>query len=328
MRRPDHSTPVAPAATPLCAAPDAPVAQASGYRHPAYAAALDDLGTPRALARSGAWILERTIPGTDARDGMGCYPLFACARWPALPDDVRALERALVTLVVVTDPFGAYDRALLERTFGDVVVPFKEHFVVDLARPLEQIASSHHRRNARRARAAVAVERLDAPASHAAEWCALYAALARRHGICGPAAFPARSLAAQLRVPGLVAFRARAGATTIGMTLWFVEDGVAYYHLGAYADRGYALGASFVLFWEALRALREEAAWASLGAGAGLRPDPDDGLARFKAGWATGTRTAWLCGRVLDRARHEALVGATRAPATGYFPAYRAGAAA
>ena len=44
----------------------------------------------------------------------------------------------------------------------------------------------------------------------------------------------------------------------------------------------------------------------------------DDGLSWFKSGWATATRIAYFCGRVLDRKRYEAL--ACRGAKTGYFP--------
>ena len=37
---------------------------------------------------------------------------------------------------------------------------------------------------------------------------------------------------------------------------------------------------------------------------------PDDGLSRFKRGWATGTAPAWLCGAVLDRERYADLAQA------------------
>lgn len=298
-------------------------AGAAGYRHARYAASLASWGVPRELGRARGWIVERPIPGAGACDACGPYPLFACDDWRALADDVRDLAPRLVSLTVVADPFGAYDVADLRRAFPDVVRPFKEHFVVDLARPFA--ASAHHRRNARRARAAVAAERLDHPAHHADEWCALYASLVRRHAIRGVAAFPHGALRAQLDVPGLVAFRAREGDTTVGMALWYVDGAVAYYHLAAYAERGYALGASFALFDEALRALRDVAAWASLGGAAGTEGANDDGLARFKAGWATGTRTAWLCGRILDPERHAALVAARGAVGGGWVPAYRAG---
>jgi lipid II:glycine glycyltransferase (peptidoglycan interpeptide bridge formation enzyme) len=109
------------------------------------------------------------------------------------------------------------------------------------------------------------------------------------------------------------------------MTLWYVQGDVAYYHLGAYSDRGYALRASFALFWQALELLQaERVRWLDLGAGPGLAADASNGLSRFKRGWATGTQTAYLCGRVFNRARYEQLLRARGRGAADYFPAYRA----
>jgi hypothetical protein len=62
--------------------------------------------------------------------------------------------------------------------------------------------------------------------------------------------------------------------------------------------------------------------WLDLGSGSGVRQEPD-GLGRFKNGWATGARTAYFGGRILDRAAYARL--AERAGETEYFPAYRAG---
>lgn len=295
----------------------------TGYGHPAYAAACAELGRPRQLLGCGGWILERPVPGGEGYDACGCYPLFCCPEWRALPDDLEAIGGNLVSLALVADPFGAHDPALLERAFPDLVRPFKRHFVVDLERPLAGVVSAHHRRNVRRALARLEIEPVRDPTVHLDEWLALYGVLRRRHAIEGAADFSPRSFAAQLRVPGLVAFRARAGNETVGMTLWYVQGAVAYYHLGAYAERGYRLGASFALFWEALGALRQVAAVASLGGCAGLRDDPEDGLARFKAGWATGTRLAWFCGRVFNPVRYRAIVRARGATAGWFFPAYR-----
>ena len=60
----------------------------TGYRHALYAASFAEFGRPRPLPRSGGWVLERDIPGTGQRDGMGLYPLFVCPDWNALPDDL------------------------------------------------------------------------------------------------------------------------------------------------------------------------------------------------------------------------------------------------
>jgi hypothetical protein len=296
--------------------------EAGAYAHPAYAASLDEFGTPRPLAGCGGWLLERSIPGATYRDAMGCYPLFACRDWSRLPEDLNALGEDLVSVVVVADPFGAGDE-FLRRCF-DRVIPFKEHFVVDLARP-EVSPSSHHRRYIRRALREHIVERVVAPTGFSEEWTRLYGNLIERHGIRGLPAFSPRALAQQLAVPGMVVWRARRDGETVGATLWLQHGDVAYYHLGAYADAGYRSRASFALFSTAIEAFAAMGVrWLDLGGGAGAgATEAEDGLTRFKRGWASGSRTVYLCGRVLAPTHYRRLTESL--PPTGYFPAYRQG---
>lgn len=100
---------------------------ARGYLHPAYAAALSEFGSPRLLPRSGGWVLDRTIPSTPFRDAMGCYPLFCCDDWAALPGDLSTNEDEMVSLSLVADPCGQHSPEGLRQPFRDVVRPFKEH---------------------------------------------------------------------------------------------------------------------------------------------------------------------------------------------------------
>lgn len=296
-----------------------------GYAHSDYAVALAEFGSPRLLPRCGGWILERSIPGTPHRDAMGCYPLFACRDWSRLSDDIQNLSDEHVSLVLVTDPFGDYTEESLLHTFKDLVIPFKEHFIVDLAVTSETFLHPHHRRNARKALEVISVEECSAVDS-LSEWITLYANLVARHDIRGIARFSNSSFAQQLSVPGAVMLRAVHEGQTVGMTWWFVSEGVGYYHLGAYSDTGYELRASFALFWRAIELFRKECLrWLDLGAGAGLGDGEMDGLSRFKRGWSTGTRTAYLCGRIFDRARYDHIVEAKGIHATNYFPAYRRG---
>jgi hypothetical protein len=207
-----------------------------------------------------------------------------------------------------------------------VLIPFKEHFVVDLELNMNTFVSSHHRRYARKALREVDVERCHSPAQFADEWAGLYTTLTKRHGIQGIAAFSRTSLAKQLEVPGIVVFRAAHKETTIGMTLWYVLGDVGYYHLGAYNETGYRLRASFALFWFAIEYFAgHELRWLNLGAGAGIAKRASDGLSRFKKGWATGTRTAYFCGRVLDWHRYSEILNARGISEIHYFPAYRRG---
>ena len=300
--------------------------QARGYAHSAYARSLAEFGVPRALPRSKGWILERAISGSPYRDAMGCYPLFACQDWSQLAADLEDMRDGLVSLALVTDPFGNYDRTLLQQCFRDVVTPFKEHFCIDLHVPMEQFVCRHHRRNARKALGLLHVERCPNPAETLDDWAQLYSHLIRRHGITGIAAFSRVTFARQLAVPGLAAFRVLRDDTLVGMALFYVQDQVGYYHLGAYSPLGYDLHASFALFWHAIEYFAAHGLrWLALGAGAGLRASATDGLSRFKKGWSTGTRTTYFCGRIFDRRRYAELVAARGATELEYFPAYRVG---
>ena len=297
----------------------------TGYLHPKYAESLDSFGAPRELPGSRGTILQRSISGFDYLDAMGCYPIFVCQNWGLLESDLESIEESLVALALVTDPFGEYDVNSLRRSFPDMMIPFKEHFVVDLSHPLDTFVHPHHRRNARQALKVVRVERGANPASFLDDWMDLYQALIEKHHITGIAAFSRESFAGQFRVPGMVAIRAVSNDATVGMLLWYEQGNKAYYHLGAYSTLGYQLGASFALFDYSIRYFAEhQFEWLNLGAGAGLG-SAQSGLNRFKQGWSTGTRTAYFCGRVFDRKKYQELVIARNVPATDYFPAYRLG---
>jgi hypothetical protein len=275
------------------------------------------------LPRSGGWVLEREIPGEQARDAMGCYPLFTCRNWRALKADLDELD-GIVSLSLVVDPFGTSDETSLRSCFQDVLVRFKEHFVVDLDRSIDTAVSAHHRYYSRKALERVDVERCNAPEEHLDEWVELYRHLIARHELTGIKAFSRNAFAAQLRVPGLVMLRATSDGETVGAHLWYRQGPVAYSHLTALNPRGYDLMASYALYWFAMKTFAEEVSWLNLGAGSGAETGPDDGLTAFKRGWTTDTRQAYFCGRVFDRPMYERLSGARPGP-VGYFPAYRSG---
>jgi hypothetical protein len=118
-------------------------------------------------------------------------------------------------------------------------------------------------------------------------------------------------------------FKASRAAEIVAMHLWFVQGRTAYYHLGASSSKGYHLRASFALMWSALSEFqRIGVQWAALG-GAPDAPSPgqEDGLARFKEGWATCARPAYLCGLILNRTAYDSLTA--RNFSSSFFPAYR-----
>jgi hypothetical protein len=179
-----------------------------GYLHSGYALSLAEFGRPRALPRCGGWVLDRTIPNVPFPDAMGCYPMFACRDWSYLEADLADVADDLVCLYLVTDPFGGYDKDLLDHCFKDRVVPFKEHFCVDLSRAPEDYVPGHYQRYAYGALGLLRVESCRTPVAYLDDWIRLCEHLVQRHRITGIAAFSRDAFARQLGVSGLVAFRA------------------------------------------------------------------------------------------------------------------------
>lgn len=296
----------------------------NGYLTKEYADSLCDTGTARELPNCKGWIIERSISGTQSVDATGCYPVFACQDWSGLKTDIESLEGRLVSLSLVSDPFGDYSETLLKSCFPDVCRVFKDHLVADLQELPEKFVDSHHRRYARKALTMMQVEVCDELGRHFDDWVQLYSVLTERHGIKGVTAFSRESFRRQFAVPGLVVFRAVHESATVGMLLWYIQGNVAYYHLGAYNMVGYKLRASFALFWSAMEWFGERnVRWLGLGAGAGLDGKGTDGLTRFKRGWANTSRYVYFCGRILNKVQYRDLVRSRRTKETAFFPVYR-----
>jgi len=252
---------------------------------------------------------------------MGLYPLFACARWDRLSEDLDALEGSLVSLVAVPDPFGQHDLKLLRSAFGNIVVPFKEHLTIDAKKPLS--VSQHHRYYARRAHKGVAIDQVEPAATFASEFAPAYDNLVQLRNLTGIKALSPKALRLQLAAPGAIAFRARSGGEVVGGQIWYVANEVAYSHLTAVTQRGYSLRASYAIYDAAIETLRTRVRWLDLGGAAGAEARADNGLASFKKGWSNDRRTAYLCGRTLNP-RAYARLAPPHSPGA-YFPEYRAG---
>lgn len=296
---------------------------AAGYASRAYAESLAEFGDVIDLPNCSGALLGQIIAGAPERDAVGPYPLFSCQRWSDLSADLESLADRFVCAYGVIDPFAKISADELAQAFPDLCYAYKQHFAADLSRPLDSFVDSHHRRNIRKGLKNVEVRRLPPNAESLAAWQPLYDCLIERHDIRGIARFSAASFAKQFAVPGFDCFAAVDAEGICGMTLWYVDRSVAYYHLGAYNERGYAKSAAFAIFSTALQQFAEGGVrWAALGAGAGTTAT-DSGLTRFKQGWSTETRPAYLCGRILQPATYEKLAAVTPA-GTKFFPAYRA----
>ena len=297
-----------------------------GYGSETYAQSLAEFGVPQHLVGSGGWILKRPIRRSRFCDAMGIYPFLVCRKWDELRNDIENVEETLISICIVTDPLGEYSVEDLRECFPDRMTPFKRHVVIDLRKDWESGVCRHHKRNIRKAKNLLTVQRVSSPSQHLDVWAALYSNLVKRHNISGIARFSKKSFETQLRVPGIEAFVARNNHEPVGMILWMVHGDIAYYHLGAYSDAGYENSASFALFANALEEFSDRGiCLANLGAGAGLVTNASDGLTQFKRGWAKSTRTAYFCGRVCDRDLYDELVARKENIESEYFPAYRTG---
>jgi hypothetical protein len=265
----------------------------------------------------GSAMLLRPIAG-GGHDAAGPYP-----RTPIAKDaDLRAgLQRlsglGLVSAVLVPDPLFAPGGGALAAAFP-ICRPFKTHFVVDRTAGA-YAPSKHHRYEIRRALSRCAIEAVQLH-DHLDDWTRLYAGLAERHEIKGPAAFSDGYFALLASDPTYETFAARVDDRIVAMAIWFEHQGVAVNHLGASDGAGYAAGASYALYDSAIEHFAR-CHRLDLGGAAGVAEAADDGLARFKRGFANAEATAFLCGAVLDQAAYAQLAGGRAA--TGFFPAYR-----
>lgn len=292
----------------------------TGYLHPDYPRSFRHWGEPFRLPRSGAWVLERTVPDTPDRDAMGLYPLFCCSRWDAVECDLAEVGARWVTLTVVTDPFAPPGDQGWWRGF-DRVVPYREHHVVRTGDGswLEGI-HPRHLKHARRALKEVEVRRVERPEALLDTWCALFEVLAGRHSIQGLRRFSREAFACQLGVPGMVAFAAQHGGEVVGLDLWYLQGPVAQGHLAAFSPLGYDLRASYATKLTILEYFADRGVeWVNLGGG------NDPGLTAFKRGWTSTTLMSFLGTRVFQPERYEALCRDRAIPGREYFPAYRAG---
>lgn len=278
--------------------------------------------TVLALPQWDQWLLRRPLGmagGADGEDIAGCYPVCPLPKGAALEAGLQSLrESGYVSLVLVADPLLHPGQDELVGAF-DLCKPFKTHYLFDRARgPVRY--SKHHRYEVKRARANVAEIDLR---DHLDEWLALYRGLVEQRGITGRAAFSDDALRSMCDLEGLVAFGAFADAALVACHLWIRSGATVHSHLAAANDTGRRCGASYLLYDAAIRTF-DDAAIINFGGSPGLTDDPNDGLARFKRGFANASAPALLCGKVLDRQRYGQLCAISRISTDeAYFPAYR-----
>ncbi|KJV05348.1 GNAT family N-acetyltransferase [Methylocucumis oryzae] len=297
----------------------------SGYYHQKYAEAFADLGKSLPLHLANGWLLQKNIPNTEYYDVTSCYPFLCCQHWDKLALDLAELNEQNVSLTIVTDPMAAFRHQDMVELF-DMFKLYKQHYIVDLTSNYASSISVHHQREIKRATGKLYVNVIAQPITLLPEWLNLYNQLISRHHIKGITAFSENAFRQQLNVPGLVMLAAYAQQCLAGIALWYQTQHSTYYHLTAYNELGYKTGASYALMAASLDYFcQQNIHWACLGAGAGAYEKQRDGLAEFKAGFATTTKPVYLAGKILNPTLYQRLSEQTHTTHSRYFPAYRDG---
>lgn len=295
-----------------------------GYCDPKYAGSFADHGNIRYLPNCRGYVIERRINKTTLLDISGCYPIFCCKKWDKLSDDINTLENdELICMYLVTDVFGRYDMDLLKSTFNTTIIPFKDHYLIDLEKPMEKFIKKHHRDRAKKALTKAHVERVLDPLNDLDEWWDLYKCLIKRHVISGLRSFNKKGLMKQLEINGIHVFKANVGEETIGINIWYQMEDHAYTHLSAYNDIGYKLSVSYALRWFAIDYFQNSGlSCLDIGGGAGLKND-DHGLIQFKEGWSTHKRPVFFCGHIFNQESYILLCKDIKEKNNIFFPLYR-----
>ena len=296
----------------------------TGYLSPAYAQSFAEFGEIVVLPESGIPLLKRPI-ADDLFDLVGLYPYTMCADWTKLRLDRPFLEKSgAVSVVFVVDPFAA--PGCLQALEGfSVLRPMKTHLVVDVGSDWRSRTSATARRYVRKARELQTFARVPADSHHADALWAMYQTTIRRHAVTGLARLSRDAIARQLDVEGAVLVLATQGPRMLGAILGYRHGETANAHLFFLSQGARAAHSSYGLIDATLAAFEDIGCrQVNLGGVAGARDDPSGGLYRFKQNWAGETRTAFLCGEVLQPQAYATLAQRSGNPQEAYFPRYRA----
>lgn len=285
------------------------------YATLAYAKTQAHVGRPIYVSAWHTYVIARDWKG-QSTDAVGPYPITCMAVESDIGAGLESLREAgLVSVILVVDGLLGPPIIELQRAFT-FVRPFKTHYLVDLYQP-----SKHHRYEIRRA-ARLGVEVRVMPMLDILEaWTALYDQLISRHRIAGGQRFTRESFEILANCESLTTVAGFVGQELVSCHLWIQYKGFVWSHLAASSARGYTSRAAYAVYDQSIRNFPGRLI--DLGGAAGLNDTDDDGLARFKAGFANRQQSVYLCGAVLDAERYQALCAEAEPPTSNHFPAYR-----
>lgn len=257
-------------------------------------------------------LIKRPIPNTEYYDIASIYPF--CVDQGAA-EFHYAFEA--VTSTIITDP-------LCDTYFYDYE-KYKDHAVVKLKDYDFTKMPDNHKRNIKKYRAGSRdgfcyTEVCINPTYHAGSLQGIYPNLIKKHNITGATAYTNNQLKKLLEVPGTVLFKVFSGSQIINVSLFYIYNNNAYYHLSCQTDEGYKNQSNFTMMYDAIMFFK------SLGLGyleIGASPDgaKSNGLKRFKEGFATEIRNNYIIKRIHRPDIYEQLC--YNRVDNGFFPLYR-----
>lgn len=293
------------------------------YATLAYANTQKHIGQPLYVP---AWRTHVIVRSGDAqvRDAVGPYPLACLAQESDL---VRGLEwlrdAGMVSVVLVVDTLTGPPLASFKEAFPITRI-FKPHYLVDPDAGA-YAPSKHHCYELRRADRRKVETRPTPLREILGQWTALYDELIARHRVTGIQRFSRESFEALADCEGVSAVGAFIDGELCSCHIWVQWRGRVWSHLAATNALGYANGAAYAVYDWSIRHYSGQLI--NLGGAAGIGSAEDDGLAKFKAGFANRQHPSHLCGAILDAATYHALCAERGIRESDYFPAYRAPAA-
>ncbi len=286
-----------------------------------FARSLGHIGSPYRLVEAGTSVLLRPIDGGARHDAVGPYPFCVLRAVDLDPDFAELAATGAVSLTLVADPFCGPVADRLEEAF-DLVRPLKTLFVNDPSRALK--IPEQHRRNIKKALAVGTVSRAEVVKK--ADVCAsIYNQFAAARGFGAAHMFPIEHFRRLALVPGVELHVVELDDEVVGFHFWVVHGGVCYSHLTAMTDEGRTQRCGYALSMFALEAFKDQEKIV-FGGSAGAADTPNDGLARFKSGFANETAESILCGKILRPVDYRELsVGVADDGPSGaeFFPKYR-----
>lgn len=304
------------------------------YSDPTYIATFKTAGNLCHINNNFAGVmLERSIPNTKFTDLCSIYPFHSSTATDlvAYKKDKKIYkelkDKGIISMVLVSNPLkdivsshlGFND---LENVSGfDTICPFKTHFIIDLNKSL--ILPQNHRRNIRKASEEIEVKNVILTPSNIEEYsdkfADVYSVLAERHNITGLPNFSRWQLANQLRVKGTILLEALKEGKTCGFLLFYLEENNAYYHLGCYTEEGYKVCASYALMDSAIKFFKQIGINTIL-LGGSSGSGSEDGLYRFKQGWANSSKQNYLLFKIINPEIYKEL---SKEKSGNYLPLYR-----